>query len=702
MSPAIITLIAWAPFLLLALIFGITFSIKGYKRGAARAGISIGVTAITCIISIFVAKLIATAIAGNFSPMIADALSETGMKLAAKELAALATSIAGAVASLILYIPVSIILFSVLKPVASFIFKRFIPAPKHVANKIGGLSLSLIDALLLTILVTLPVYGTLALADGVVDVFAKGDNETVEMISAATDPFVVDVVGVPPFSTAYDTLMSCKIGKTTVSLSETVREAVVVLEQVKVLENFKAENFNKKDILELLSSAEELIGENDLVADFVCEYLGENMPTVKMPGLGKLKLDELYPALSDSKQLKSDLPAVFNLTEAMVKSGLMEELTSKNPDVSKINAETVSKAFGNTLNHSESLATLKSNLLTTVVDSFSKEIIDEGKDEDGSVKALCDAIASIPTEPMNKEDAKKEGESFYLIVSGLKVSSNDKNAAMGLGMVLEGLARHPMVGVEKVMDAAGAIIENTDLEISESLLNKMEENLVASLNKPIGESSFGNYCNTAFITLEAFGGIASRDEADNDNGSSSPEDGKEEDKEAAKESFKNLITADKESLEAVKDTVSSDLMTDIGIEEEYADTFKEVVDATFDAIIGADCSEEEAEKEAEALGSVLEVVTGVTQNPDDTTDIVKEYTIEIVEECLDSKIVTEMILDLTEGGRTDPFGLFAGMPEDEKASVEETINEYIANAESEEKIAALEAYKLFVGIKSND
>ncbi len=688
MTPLVITLIAWSPFLILALIFGLAFSFKGYKRGSALAGISIGITVISCILSILIAKLIAVGVAGTFAPMLSKLLETSGLKGGADEIAKLATSIASAFASLIIYIPVFIILASVLKPVSAFLFKKIIPKPKHVANKVGGISISIIDAFLLAILITLPLYGTLALADDFMNTFSyKNDDGVMEYVSAATDPFIVDVASVPPFSTAYDTLMSCKIGNTTVSISGTVRETAAVLRNIKSLGNIKEGEFNKKPALALLNGAEKLLVKNKFVTDFICEYLDGKIPSVKVPGLGKIKLDEYYPALSDSKQLRSDLPAVFDLTEAMVKSGMVEALVNKDTDMSKVNAEMVSKAFGNTLNHSPALATFKSNLLNSVVDTFSKEIIDEGKDKDGSVKALCDAIAAIPTEPMDKENAKAEGESFYLLMSGIVASSNEKTSVMGIGMMLEGLARHPMVGAEKVMDAAGTIMANSGTDISDSLLAKMEENLLLSLNKPIGENSFGKYCNTAFVTMDAFSGIAG---------------GSNDGDESSKESLKNLITADKESLEAVKDTVSTELMEDIGIDKEYADTFKDVIDATFDSIITEDCTEEEAEKEAEALGSILGTVTEITQEPERTDDIVKEQASEIIEECLESKVVTGMIQRLTNGDRTDPLGLFKDLSDDSKSSVEDTINEYLNDAKTEEEIAALEAFKLFVGIKNND
>ncbi len=689
MSPAIITAIAWIPFILLALIFGVVFGLKGYKRGSALAGISIGITVISCILSILLARLIATGVAGSFAPMLSKILEGAGLKGGADEIAKLATSIAAAFASLVIYVPVFIILASVLKPVSTFLFKKIIPKPKRVVNKAFGVSISIIDALLLTILVTLPLYGTLALADDFIDTFSyKDDSGVMDYVSAATDPFIVDVASVPPFSTAYDTLMSCKIGNTTVSISGTVREAAVVLRHAEALSALKDGDFSKKDVLALLNSAESLLTENKFATDLFCDYMGDKLPTVKVPGLGKVKIDEYYPSLTDSKQLRSDLPAFFDLTEAMVKSGMVEALVKKDGDMSKVNADTVSKAFGNTLNHSASLATFKSKLLNTVVDSFSKEIIDEGKDKDGSVKALCDAIAAIPTEPMGKEDAKKEGEAFYLLMSGLVTSSNEKTSAMGLGMMLEGLARHPMVGVEKVMDAAGTIMENSGTKLSDSLLSKMEENLLASVNKPIGENAFGKYCNTAFITMDAFSGIAGSDKDENS-------------KEAAKESLKDLITSDKEALDAVKDTVSSDLMADMGIDDKHADAFKDVIDATFDSIIESDCTEEEAEKEAEALGNIIGAVSDVTDNPENTDDIVKETAAEVINEVLDCKIATGMIQKLASKGKPDPLGLFTELTPEAKDSVEETIDEYIAEAKTEDEIAALEAFKIFVGIMND-
>jgi hypothetical protein len=60
-----------------------------------------------------------------------------------------------------------------------------------------------------------------------------------------------------------------------------------------------------------------------------------------------------------------------------------------------------------------------------------------------------------------------------------------------------------------------------------------------------------------------------------------------------------------------------------------------------------------------------------------------------------------MIKKLTSTGKADPLGLFTDLTDDAKATVEETINGYIAEAVTEEEKATLEAFKIFVGIKND-
>lgn len=673
MSPAIITLIAWAPFLLLALIFGIVFTRLGFERGSARAGISIGVTALSCFLSVVLAKVLSGALAGAITPMFKDMLGSSGMK----QITSLASGLASALSALVIYIPIFILLTSVLKPVAYVIFKKIIPQPKHIADRIGGITVSLADALLVAFLGLIPLYGTLCLAGGVVDIIDDGEEEMMEYVSAATDPFIVDVAGVPPFSTVYDSLMSCELNGKTVSVSATVRQAAAVISDINALGDLKTADISEKDLAKLLNSAEKLLLSNDLFTDFVCEELADEIPAIKIPGVGKIELKEYYTALSEPEQLRNDIPAVFDLVEGLAKSGMLEALSSKDKDMSMVDAKEMSKTFGNTLNHSQSISAFKSKIIKDLVNALSEDMIGDGKDENGAVAALRDAIASMPETPLSAGDAVKEGEAIYLLLSGaLSGASEGSDQGQSLGMMIEGLARHPSVGVDKVVDAAGTLISGSGMTVSDKLMESVESNLRSSLDMPIGESTFPEYCATAFDAVDALGGIAEGN--------------------ADTESLKNLITATPESLEAVKESVSSELMTELGMSDEQSETMQKIIDTTFDAIIGVGCTEEEAEKEAEALGNILEILTDVSESPENADEIFTDEAVnDMIDNCVNSKVINSVLSDLTKDEESDPLGVFGEMDNATKETIENKIEEYIGeNGENE----TLDALKLLIGI----
>ncbi len=700
MSPTVITLIAWAPFLLLAVIFGVTFSLLGYKRGAARAGISVGFTVVSCLLALLFSKLISSVIAGAVSPVLSGALSGAGLELAASELASIATSLAGALSAFLLFVPMFIIFSLICKLVSSAIFKNIIPEPNHIANKLGGIGVSVIDALLVAFLITLPIYGTLSLAEDVTSVVTvKG--EAGDYISAATEPFIVDVAGAPPFSTVYDSLLTCKVGSSELCLSATVREGAEIAGDFLALGDIKGGEFNSSAAVSLLGTAEKFLTENELFTDIACEFIAKQPLKVTLPGVGKIDLVEYYPALSDSDMLRQDLPALFDLFEATVDSGMLNAVLSEDGNMTYVDADRMSKALGGMLNNSPAIATLKSKLMSDMVSALTKDA-----ESDGSLDELLEAVSSIPSEPLPHELADKEGEAFYLIVSGAVTTSKDKkNEIKGLGMVLEGFARHPSIGTDRVVSAAGTFISGAGIKASDSLISKISENLALSVSKPIGQSTFPNYCDTAIKATNALTGLTG-----GSNGGSSkpnpdggekpdPDGGEDTSTPTTNESLKELIVADKDSLEAVKDTVSTDLMVDLGIDKEHTETFKTVVDATFDAIIEEECTAEEAEKEAESLGNILEVVTDVTTEPEKANDIFEERTEEFIDYCLDSRVVTSVVTTLTKNGESDPLDIFSEVDEDTRDKVESKIDEYIENTTDDKEIEILEALKLFVGIE---
>ena len=275
MTPSIITLIAWSPFLLLALIFGICFTLRGAKKGAARAGIAFGATVLSAIASVFTAKLISVPVGKSLMPLV-DGFTSGTSSLGADALErveAIVTGIAGALASLVLFVPVLIIISIIFKVVASVITTKLMRDPKHVANKIGGGVIGFVDAMVLAILILLPLYGTLSLAKEFKPIIAElpETEEVMEYVDAATAPFVIDIAGIPPFETTYDYLMSFKVEGSTVSVSKTARQAGEIYLEIAAIGDIK--NMSNKDAIEVLESLERVIVENEFITDFACAFL---------------------------------------------------------------------------------------------------------------------------------------------------------------------------------------------------------------------------------------------------------------------------------------------------------------------------------------------------------------------------------------------------------------------------------------------
>lgn len=675
MSPAVITLIAWAPFLVLALIFGIVFCLLGYKRGSARAAISVAVTAIAAVLSVVFAKLLSGSLAGMVKPIIDDMLNNSSTEgIEALNVSALATGLASALCALVLFIPVFILLTSILKPVVSVIVKRFIPKPVKPVNKIGGLAISLVDAFLVALLALLPVYGTLSLVKEASPLL-KNEKEIYPYVSAATDPFIVDVAGVPPFSTAYDALFSFKVDAQPFNVSGTIRTTLRLVDEVNAFTKLEDKFSDEKLLLSIINDAEEFLISNEYASDILCNTIAEKVPDVEIPGLGKISISEYYVSLGDSKLLRNDLPAFFDLARSMIKSGMLGEITSKDGfDINNVNASVASKAFGNTFNHSDEIAAFKSRLIKDIFTAMTDEIIEGGKDKNGAVAALKNAILAMPESRYGKDDAQKEGESLFMITSGLVQMKDENKTGMAMGYMIEGLARHPAIGAEVVMNAAGAFLSESGAS-GEQLLDKIGEKLEEAVTKPVGQSKFPEFVDTAFDTVGALGDIQSGN-ADSD-------------------SIKDLITAEPEAVESMKDVLSEDILKEVGMGD-MSEKMNTVLDAIFDSIITSDFSEEEAEKEAEALFEMMSVLIDVAGNPEGTASAIESKADDMIKYCAESVILENTLINLTKDGQSDPMGMFSGLDSTAKNEIEGKIDSYIAeNGES----SSLNALKQFIGLK---
>ena len=264
MSPGLINILLWTPFLFVAFIAALVYVISGARRGFGHALVSLGATIVSAVLSIVLAKLISSFISSPVTSLIPfEDMLDGEMP------AALVTTLSSVLVQMLLAYILLFLLFiiftAVLRHVGRKIYdkannkklvKKAFPeesqeqpdAPKPTRVKIkrypaglrlAGAAVGIISAFIFSIVLLLPTYGTLAAYVPAAEVFVRmpevSESEpapTVGGIEApySTQPYyesngstpleilecitvhpIVTVSGSVPFDVAYSTLSTVKV-----------------------------------------------------------------------------------------------------------------------------------------------------------------------------------------------------------------------------------------------------------------------------------------------------------------------------------------------------------------------------------------------------------------------------------------------------------------------------------------------------------
>ncbi len=703
MSLELISLLAWLPFLVLALIFGILFSFLGAKRGTLRAAISLGATVVSTIISVILAKMMAGPIASKLLPMIRDMVGDSTI-WEAEHFAALVRGCAAAAASLVLFIPCYILVLIILKNLTTHVFTKKLAKPAETESKMGGLLIGLVDALLLSFLLLLPVYGTLHLGGNVYTAVSsfmslEGENNeeavalpivslntdgTVrpvgmsmqssvsdapsydELVKALCDTPLSDLAGLPLFKAVYNEMASFTHDGDKVKVAETIDTVTKVATAVSTYQ--KGEEGAKEAMLSAITHLEEVVTDNSFYAGLACDVIAQSIDSEDgMP--------VQYAGFSDKTVLQQDATAIFTVARAAVESDLLGELMSDKPDLSKVDVKAFSSGIATALNSTESIAQLKADLVNSVIDEALKSVA--GDDEE-KLASLRETIGTVDAAPLTGEALAAEGDSLYLIMNAaLTMATGDKDASLSgnskaAGDLIEGLARHPSFGVDKVVDVAGAILDvsgtaggngTADETVKESIKETLKDALNASVSKPVGEATFGEFVGTTASAAEILTQIQ--------NGTVNVE------------TMEQILNAKADVLQQLEETLTGELLASLGLEGEASDVMVSLAHAIFGSIRENDMTAAEKKAEAEVLSDALTLIFNIGKSSENEDVKATAYT--LANSYLDSKILCATAKSLADKG-ADPFGLELG--EDDKAEIRTVFLEAIDEFSSEDSDAA--------------
>lgn len=406
MSPAIISIILWIPFILVVLISGFIFCTSGFKRGIWRALISIGVTIVSAIVSFFLGKIMAGFLSKGVIDAVLTALSSTeGISMS------LVTTFVGnivqAMLSVFLFAVIFFLLTFILKVVVNFVQIDVLDVEDD-SLKLAGLGVRFVDALLYTMLFLMPLYGTLGAyvpsVQSVISMMEEEDEElTVSLVSVTSHPLVAfssDSV----FGGIYNLLSKVEMseGGTAVSIPEIMGVMKDTVNKFEAFSSAEGEDADKA-CLDLIRHLKDNVVEADWSYGLIKEVTG-SLKTEIVNSMGdaseeeRAVIENVVGMLDMSEdEYQENGVVILDYIEYTLANNVMDALDSSDKDTLK--NEEFYKETAEFLNATKQTTEIKKYLVTEVVTG----VCNGDKEAVKSIMDNYDASAATTEEVQQQE-----------------------------------------------------------------------------------------------------------------------------------------------------------------------------------------------------------------------------------------------------------------------------------------------------------
>lgn len=454
MSAQTLDLLLYVPFVLVILITGIIYLITGYKRGLWRSLLSLGATVTAAGCALLFSNLLSSLISTPLMNLIPkDTFSD--LQVLSGVAQEMVHGLLQVVAALVLFFVFLVIFLIVFKILANNICRSKLTTDKKTF-KWAGFGVRVLDTLLVTILVLLPLYGTLSTS-------ISPAKHLAHMTSHEEDPLVVTLTEIEdhPLIQLYQfgftrwitgSLTNFNVGNATVNVTEMAETLDGTLERLNNVINCTPEN--RKEACQELN---EYLKDHVLEEDWFFEVVSSASEDIKTQLLEndlseeEKKQAEQYLDLldMDAQEFESNGHAVSDFLTYALEHNIFE---SENIEET-LTDETVDK-FTDLLYHSPQTVAFQKLMLK---DAATTMLIDNRTSEGQSydevkLQAEKDAADFVDTHFdeifTSEEEQKKAAKAFASI---LLDGSSDS--------LLDAFAKHPSFGreaVEKLIPGAFA------------------------------------------------------------------------------------------------------------------------------------------------------------------------------------------------------------------------------------------------------
>ena len=386
MSPSIISVILWVPFILIFVIAALIFCISGYKKGLWRALISLGITILSAVLSFFLSKIIAGNVAYGVVQTvegILQGMNNPSMAAAMAVLKTLLPSLIQAILAVAFFAVIFFVLTFILKLIGNAI-KRDALQVENVGLKWGGLGVRLVDAILYTVLLLLPLYGTLGTyAPTIQTVVGLAGGEDAEFLKAylseITNHPMVGATNNSIIGDIYGGLMDSSgttnpDGSTNVNVNEVVDAMDTTLVKFEALQTATNEEEFKDACLDLVTHLKDNVIEADWSYDIINETTtvlkDEIVNNMQDASPEEIKQVETVVEMLDmtKEEFQENGVVMLDFVEYALTNNVMESLESG--DMSALQNEEFYEEAATLLNATEKTNEIKKYLITETVSTM--------------------------------------------------------------------------------------------------------------------------------------------------------------------------------------------------------------------------------------------------------------------------------------------------------------------------------------------
>lgn len=490
MTPQMIQIALWIPFIFVAAITLPVFCSAGYRRGAWNALASLAATVLAAVASVLLARALAEPVSRPIVAALQEVLASRGGGMGAM----LVQGVICVLMAMGLYFLLMLVLTALFKYITRALWGEELQRSES-GMRWGGLMVRLFDGVLYALLLLLPIYGSLGnvlpMLSAVTDL-SEADPEAHQALAAVTQHPVAKASSVGPLKIVYGELAVVPTENGDISLVEVTESVTGTVERYQMLEEaMLSGEVTMEQIDDLLAFARDELLHQEWVYSGYRQML-DSLPPEAYEDEASAQLLQLMKM--DRKDFIKNADTILSVVQYALEEGVVEGL-EKNPDqaVEILYDSGMMDRLGEMINSSEESIALRDLLIRETVTGLCR------KDESAQRRLMASYDSQLH---QDKASRLADTEAMLLIASAIDGDSvlNSYEALLRLGfdqalleeifMEYEGESMHYYIWAddEYAEQKRSELAEKYGKELSEKEL--IWQDVLASAQQPLECSRF--------------------------------------------------------------------------------------------------------------------------------------------------------------------------------------------------------------------